>query len=66
MNRPKPRRSRRLRNAALVTATVAGLVAANGPVVTAVAQEAYTDYQRSRPDYQARYGSWETIELPEE
>ena len=66
MNRPKPRRSRRLRNAALVAATVAGLVAANGPVVTAVAQEAYTDYQRSRPDYQAQHGSWETIELPEE
>ena len=66
MIRPKPRRSRRLRNAALVAATVAGLVAANGPVVTAVAQEAYTDFQRSRPDFQAQYGSWETIELPEE
>ncbi|SDN38319.1 kelch motif-containing protein [Geodermatophilus sp. DSM 45219] len=66
MIRPKPRPGRRLRNAALVTATVAGLVAANGPVVTAVAQEAYTDFQRSRDDYKARYGSWETIELPEE
>ncbi|WP_100497883.1 radical copper oxidase GlxA [Geodermatophilus chilensis] len=66
MNRPKPRRSRRLRNAALVAATVAGLVAANGPVVTAVAQEAYDDFQRSQPEYKAQYGSWETIELPEE
>ena len=66
MIRPKPRPGRRLRNAALVTATVAGLVAANGPVVTAVAQEAYTDFQRSRDDYKAQYGSWETIELPEE
>ena len=66
MIRPKPRRSRRLRNAALVTATVAGLVAANGPVVTAVAQEAYTDFQHSRTDFKARYGSWETMELPEE
>ncbi|WP_448611855.1 galactose oxidase-like domain-containing protein [Geodermatophilus sp. URMC 60] len=66
MNRPKPRRSRRLRNAALVAATVAGLVAANGPVVTAVAQEAYDDFQRNRPDYKAQHGSWETIELPEE
>lgn len=66
MIRPKPRPGRRLRNAALVTATVAGLVAANGPVVTAVAQEAYTDFQRSREDYKAQYGSWETLELPEE
>ncbi len=66
MNRPKPKRSRRLRNAALVAATVAGLVAANGPVVTAVAQEAYDDFHRSRPEYKAQYGSWETVELPEE
>ncbi len=66
MNRPQPRRSRRLRNAALVTATVAGLVAANGPVVSAVAQDAYADFQRSRPDYEAQHGSWETVELPEE
>ena len=66
MIRPKPKRIRRLRNVALVAATVAGLVAANGPVVTAVAQDAYDDFQHSRPDYQAHYGSWETIELPEE
>ncbi len=66
MIRPKPRRARRLRNAALVTAAVAGLVAANGPVVTAVAETAYTDFQRSRPDYMAAHGSWETVELPEE
>lgn len=66
MIRPKPKRSRRLRNAALVAATVTGLVAANGPVVSAVAQEAYHDFQRSRPDYQAQHGSWQTIELPEE
>ncbi|NEM06424.1 kelch motif-containing protein [Geodermatophilus normandii] len=66
MNRPKPRRARRLRNAALIGAAVAGLVAANGPVVTAVAEEVYTDFQRSRPDYMAEHGSWETIELPEE
>ncbi|MGY1640075.1 galactose oxidase-like domain-containing protein [Geodermatophilus sp. SYSU D00703] len=66
MTRRKPRPVRRLRNAALVLAAVAGLVAANGPVVTAVAQDAYTDFQRSRADYKAQYGSWETIELPEE
>ena len=66
MNRRKPRPLRRLRNATLISVTVAGLVAANGPVVAATVDQAYTDYQRSRPDYQAEYGSWETIELPEE
>ncbi|SNS55060.1 protein of unknown function [Geodermatophilus saharensis] len=66
MTRRMPRRTRRLRNAALIAATVGGLVAANGPVVTAVAADVYTDFQRSRPEYKAQYGSWETIELPEE
>ncbi|MDP9428541.1 MAG: galactose oxidase, partial [Actinomycetota bacterium] len=66
MNRPKPRRARRLRNAALVTATVAGVVAANGHVVASAVDDAYTDFERSRPDYQARYGAWETVELSEQ
>ncbi|SNS31564.1 protein of unknown function [Geodermatophilus pulveris] len=65
MTRRKPRPLRRLRNAALVSVTVAGLVAANGPVVASVVDSAYTDYQRSRPEYQARYGDWQTVELPE-
>ncbi|WNV76656.1 galactose oxidase early set domain-containing protein [Geodermatophilus sp. DSM 44513] len=65
MTRRKPRPLRRLRNAALVSVTVAGLVAANGPVVAAAVDDAYTDFQRSRPEYQARYGDWQTIELPE-
>ncbi|RFU20832.1 radical copper oxidase GlxA [Geodermatophilus marinus] len=66
MTRRRPRPLRRLRNAALTTLTVAGLVAANGPVVTDVVTAAYTDFQRSRPDYMAQHGSWETVELPEE
>ncbi len=65
MTRRRPPRARRVRNAALIAAAVAGLVAANGPVVTAVAAEAYTDFQRSREGYKAQFGSWETIELPE-
>ena len=36
MTRRRPPRARRVRNAALIAAAVAGLVAANGPVVTAV------------------------------
>lgn len=66
MNRRKPRPLRRLRNAALVAAAVAALVAANGPVVTEAAESAYTEWQREQPDYKARYGHWETVSLPEE
>ncbi|NEK59892.1 DUF1929 domain-containing protein [Geodermatophilus sabuli] len=66
MTRRKPRPLRRLRNAGLIGAAVAALVAANGPVVTDVVEQAYTDYQRDRDDYKARYGHWETVELPEE
>ncbi|GAB3350014.1 radical copper oxidase GlxA [Modestobacter lapidis] len=66
MNRRKPRPLRRLRNAGLIGVAVAALVAANGPVVTSVAERAYTDWQRDQPDYQAQYGSWETVSLPEE
>jgi hypothetical protein len=66
MIRPSPRPLRRLRNAVLILATVAGLVAANGPVVTDVVDSAWTDYQRNQPDYKARYGHWETVSLPDE
>jgi hypothetical protein len=66
MNRRKPRPLRRARNAALVGVAVAALVAANGPVVTEVAETAYTDWQRNRPEYKAQFGHWETVELPEE
>ncbi|MGY1822613.1 radical copper oxidase GlxA [Geodermatophilus sp. SYSU D00079] len=66
MTRRRPRPLRRLRNALLIGAAVAALVAANGPVVTDVVDRAYTEYQRNQPDYKARYGHWETIELPEE
>jgi hypothetical protein len=66
MTRRKPRPLRRLRNAALIGVAVAALVAANGPVVTAAAGRAYTEWQQDQPDYKALYGSWETISLPEE
>jgi hypothetical protein len=66
MTRRVPGPLRRLRNAALVSAAVTGVVAANGPVAVDVADYVVYEYQRNQQDYKARYGHWETVELPEE
>ncbi len=66
MTRRIPGPLRRLRNAALVSAAVTGVVAANGPVVVDVADRLVYEYQRNQQDYQAQNGFWETVELPEE
>ncbi|MCA0144326.1 kelch motif-containing protein [Blastococcus sp. LR1] len=66
MIRAKPSPMRRLRNAALVCVTVAGVTAANAPVVADAANYAWTEYERRQADYQAQHGFWETVELPEE
>ncbi len=62
----RPTLRRRLRNYTLLALALALMAVANGPVVARVANQAYTDYERSRPEYMAKYGSWETVELPEE
>ena len=61
----RPPLRRRLRNHALVALTLGLMAVANGPVVADVADQAYTDYERSRPDYMAQNGKWDTVELPE-
>ncbi len=65
MIRPRPRLSRRLRNAALTHLVVAAMVTVNGPVVASAVDQVYTDFQRNQADYKARYGHWQTVELPE-
>lgn len=67
MSRPTRRTPirRRLRNAALLLTTTSMLVAVNGPTVATVADTALTTYQVNQPDYKAKYGHWETVELPE-
>jgi hypothetical protein len=66
MTRRRPSLLRRLRNAALVLVASAAVVAANGPVVVDAVDYARYEYQRHQADYQAQYGYWETVELPEE
>ncbi|NAZ84160.1 DUF1929 domain-containing protein [Kineococcus sp. R8] len=57
---------RRIRNTALVGATVAGLVVVNGSFVASATSSAVTAYQESRPEYRATHGSWSVVEVPEE
>src|SRR3954453_6211937 len=60
----RPTRRRRLRNYALVAAALGLMTLANGPVLTKVAETAYTDFEQSRPAYLKAHGSWDTVELP--
>lgn len=66
MIRRKPSPLRRLRNAALVSTAVVGVVAANGPVAVNAADYAWNEYERHQEDYKEQNGFWETVELPEE
>lgn len=61
----KPTLRRRTRNHALVGLALVLMGVANGPVVGKAADTAVTDYKHSRPDYMAKYGKWDTVELPE-
>ena len=60
------RSTRTLRNRALTAGAIVLAATVNGPVVSDAATTVLHDYQVSRPDYMAKYGSWDTIELPEE
>ncbi|MGY1779670.1 radical copper oxidase GlxA [Geodermatophilus sp. SYSU D01036] len=60
-----PRR-RRARNVAIVTTAALAVGTVNAQVAGAAVDDLVTGYQQGRPDYTAQYGSWETVELPEE
>jgi hypothetical protein len=60
------RSTRTLRNRALTAGALVLAATVNGPVVSDAATSVLHDYQVSRPDYMAKYGSWDTVELPEE
>ena len=60
---PGGRRSRRLR-LPVVAVVVVVLVAGNGPVVAQFVSNKIHQYEVSRPAYEAKYGYWQTLELP--
>ncbi|KAB8164581.1 DUF1929 domain-containing protein [Streptomyces sp. 3MP-14] len=60
------RPSRRLRKLALGSGVTLLLVGLNAPAAVSFAQQQLHEYRISRPAYQARYGSWEVVDVPEE
>ncbi|WP_062212356.1 kelch motif-containing protein [Streptomyces sp. NBRC 109706] len=64
--RTRYRPSPRLRKLALGSGVSLLLVGLNAPAAVSFAQERLHEYRISRPAYQARYGSWEVVDVPEE
>jgi len=57
------RRIRRPRSYA-VAAVILAVIAGNSPVVTQYVTAGIHEYEIDRPAYKAKYGHWETVELP--
>ncbi|RMI37433.1 radical copper oxidase GlxA [Streptomyces triticirhizae] len=60
------RPGRRLRKLALGSGVTLLLVGLNAPAAVSFAQQQLHEYRISRPAYQARYGSWDVVDVPEE
>jgi hypothetical protein len=58
------RRVRRPRSYA-IAAVILAVIAGNSPVITQFITADIHEYEINRPAYKAKYGHWETIELPE-
>ena len=56
---------RRIRNNVLVAVAAGAVITANAPVISVAGKSALATFEQSRQDYKARYGSWETVELPD-
>lgn len=56
------RRTRRLGMGAVVVLALAGM---NGPAVFGFASERYHQYKINRPEYTARNGHWDVVDVPE-
>lgn len=58
------RPSRKTRKFLLGAAVFATLAGANAPAAISFTQEKYHDYKISQPDYKARYGHWQVVDMP--
>lgn len=58
--------TRRIRKAFLGTGAVVVLAGLNAPAALSFAKDQYHAYKISQPGYQARYGSWKRVDIPEE
>ncbi|SOD59291.1 protein of unknown function [Streptomyces zhaozhouensis] len=64
--RHRYRPGRRLRKLALGSGITLLLVGLNAPAAVSFAERQLHEYRISRPAYQAKYGSWEMVDVPEE
>ncbi|MDT0441288.1 radical copper oxidase GlxA [Streptomyces johnsoniae] len=60
------RPSDRMKKTAVGTGATLLLAAFNVPAALSFAQDRLHEYRISRPEYQARYGSWDVVDVPEE
>ncbi|SFD49800.1 protein of unknown function [Streptomyces aidingensis] len=65
-HRRRPSPAVRFRKAVLGAGVTAALAAMNVPAAVGFAQDRLHEYRISRPEYQARYGSWSRVQVPEE
>ncbi|MGP3968699.1 galactose oxidase-like domain-containing protein [Streptomyces sp. 6N223] len=63
---PRRRPRKRLKKTALGAGATLLLAGLNVPAAISFAEEKIHEYRISRPEYQARYGSWEIVDVPEE
>ncbi|NKI45397.1 kelch motif-containing protein [Streptomyces physcomitrii] len=57
--------SKKLKKTALGVAGVAVLAGLNAPAALGFAEDKYHEYKIAQPGYQARYGSWQQVAIPE-
>ncbi|MFE2419511.1 galactose oxidase-like domain-containing protein [Streptomyces hokutonensis] len=58
--------SRKTRKTVLGIGGIAVLAGLNAPAALEFADEQYHEYKITRPDYMAKYGSWDQIDIPKE
>ncbi|MDG4859990.1 kelch motif-containing protein [Streptomyces sp. T-3] len=60
------RPTKRMKKTVLGVGGVGILAALNAPAALSFAEEKYHDYKISQPGYKAQYGSWKTVDIPQE
>ncbi|MFI1797105.1 galactose oxidase-like domain-containing protein [Streptomyces sp. NPDC020379] len=66
MNQPRFRVSRRTRRMAVGSAVVLALAGMNGPALWGYASDQYHDYKINQPEYKAKNGHWDMVDVPDE
>nr|MDT0527289.1 galactose oxidase [Streptomyces sp. DSM 41633] len=60
------RPSKKMRKTLLGTGAVVVLAGLNAPAALSFAEDQYHAYKIAQPEYKARYGSWERVDIPKD